>query len=210
MMKNDVPILFGRFLSPYVRRVGISLNILGISFEHSVISAVDDEEKREAVNPVGRVPALQLENGKILIESSAILDHYDEAVGPARALVPISGERRREALQILAVTTGAIDRSMTANAERRRAVPEPGRIDRLLRQCKQGFELLEQKLKGKDYFDGNSLLQTDITCATAFSFVNHIFPATLPDSDFPTIAALSKNSESMDAFIAARIDTDNK
>jgi glutathione S-transferase len=87
MMKNDVPILFGRFLSPYVRRVSISLNILGISFEHSVISAVDDEEKREAVNPVGRVPALQLENGKILIESSAILDHYDEAVGPARALV---------------------------------------------------------------------------------------------------------------------------
>jgi glutathione S-transferase len=182
MMKNDVPILFGRFLSPYVRRVGISLNILGISFEHSVISAVDDEEKREAVNPVGRVPALQLENGKILIESSAILDHYDEAVGPARALVPISGERRREALQILAVTTGAIDRSMTANAERRRAVPEPGRIDRLLRQCKQGFELLEQKLKGKDYFDGNSLIVTSRQSPHCQKIVKAWTPSSQPAS----------------------------
>ena len=209
-MRNEVPLLFGKFLSPYVRRVGVSLNILEISFARSVISAIDDEKKREAVNPVGRVPALQLESGEILIESSAILDHYDQVVGPARALVPIAGEGRRKALQILAVATGAIDRSMTANAERRRAVPEPGRTDRLLRQCKQGFELLEQKLKGKAYFDGNSLQQTDITCATGFRFVNHIFPATLSDSDFPSIAALSKRCESMEAFIAARIDTDSK
>jgi glutathione S-transferase len=209
-MRNEVPLLFGKFLSPYVRRVGVSLNILGISFERSVISAVDDEVKREAVNPVGRVPALQLESGEILIESSAILDHYDELVGSTRALIPISGKGRRQALQILAVATGAIDRSMAANAERRRAVPEPGRTDRLLRQCKQGFDLLEQKLKVRDYFDGNSLQQTDITCAIGFSFVNHIFPATLPDSDFPSITALSKRCESMEAFIAARIDTDSK
>jgi len=98
---------------------------------------------------------------------------------------------------------------MAANAERRRAAPEPARLERLLRQCGQGFETLEDKLAGRRYFDGNRLQQTDITCAIGFVFVNHIFPGTLPKADFSAIAALSEYCETLDAFIAARIDTDN-
>ncbi len=106
-MTNNTPLLYGKFLSPYVRRVGVSLNILGIAFERSIISAIDDESKREAVNPVGRVPALRLESGEILVDSAAILDHYDELVGPNLALIPTAGNSRRTALQLLAVATGA-------------------------------------------------------------------------------------------------------
>ena len=151
-MINAPPLLYGKFLSPYVRRVGVSLNLLGIVFERSIISAIDDESKRESVNPVGRVPALRLETREVLVDSNAILDYYDELVGPERALIPKAGESRRTALQLLAIATGAIDRSMAANAERRRAVPEEVRKERLLRQCRQGFELLEQKLSDRRYF----------------------------------------------------------
>ena len=147
-MTLTVPLLFGKFLSPYVRRVGVSLNILGIAFERSVISAIDDESKREAVNPVGRVPAMRLESGEILIESAAILDHYDEIAGPSMALIPAAGDSRREALQVLAIATGAIDRSMAANAERRREAPEPARLERLLRQCGQGLKRWKESLQG--------------------------------------------------------------
>ena len=76
---------------------------------------------------------MRLESGGMLIESAAILDHYDEIVEPSMALIPASGDSRREALQVLAIATGAIDRSMAANAERRRAAPEPARLERLLR-----------------------------------------------------------------------------
>ena len=102
-MTGNKPLLYGKYLSPYVRRVGVSLHVLGISFERSIISAIDDEGKREAVNPVGRVPALQLETGEILVDSAAILDHYDEMVGPKLALVPAKGDGRRAALQLLAM-----------------------------------------------------------------------------------------------------------
>ncbi len=208
-MINAPPLLYGKFLSPYVRRVGVSLNLLGIVFERSIISAIDDESKRESVNPVGRVPALRLETGEVLVDSNAILDYYDELVGPERALIPKAGESRRTALQPLAIATGAIDRSMAANAERRRAVPEEVRKERLLRQCRQGFELLEQKLSDRRYFDGNKLQQTDITSAVGFGFVNHIFPDTLPIDEFPALAGLSARCETMDGFIAAAIASDN-
>ena len=205
-MTGNKPLLYGKYLSPYVRRVGVSLHVLGISFERSIISAVDDEGKREAVNPVGRVPALQLETGEILVDSAAILDHYDEMVGPKLSLVPATGDCRRTALQLLAIATGAIDRSMTANAERRRTAPEDGRKERLLRQCRQGFEMLEEKLAGQRYFDGNRLQQTDITCSVGFGFVNHIFPGTLPKGDFPALAGLVKHCEALTAFVNASID----
>ncbi|MDU8944330.1 glutathione S-transferase family protein [Ovoidimarina sediminis] len=202
MITND-PILFGRLLSPYVRRVAVSLNLLGIEFSHVVVSAIGDESKREAINPVGRVPALQLSSGEVLIDSAAILDHFDEVVGPERALIPVSGSERRDALRRIAIATGAIDRAMTANAERRRDNPDPVRIDRLLRQCRQGFEALE---RDQDFFDGARLRQPDITSAVGFTFVNHIFPGTLQQDDLPGLWSATGQAEALAEFRAAQID----
>lgn len=205
-MTSGMPVLYGMFLSPYVRRVAVSLNVFGIPFEHRAISAVGDEREREGVNPVGRVPALQLPSGEVLVDSAAILDHLDEVAGPERALIPSSGVGRRRALQQLAIATGAIDRAMTANAERRREIPDPARIDRLLRQCQQGFEALERELGGRDQFDDSGLRQPDITAAVGFSFVNHIFPGTLSGSALPGLWSATRRSEALVEFQAAQFD----
>ncbi len=205
-MTGSLPVLFGKFLSPYVRRVGVTMHVLGMPFERSVISAIDDEAKREAVNPVGRVPALSLVSGEVLIDSVAILDYLDELAGQDRALVPHSGKSRRDALQSLAIATGAIDRAMTANAERRRADPDATRIERLLRQCRQGFDVLEERLHGRRFFNRDALQQTDITAAIGFRFVNHIFPGTLPDGELPALLELSRRCEEMEAFRLAEIE----
>ena len=205
-MTSGMPVLFGMFLSPYVRRVAVSLNVFGIPFEHRVVSAVGDEREREGVNPVGRVPARQLPQGEVLVDSAAILDHFDEVAGPERALIPASGVGRRRALQQLAIATGAIDRAMTANAERRREIPDPARIDRLLRQCRQGFEALEHELGGRDYFDNSGLRQPDITAAVGFSFVNHVFPGTLSDSALPGLWSATRRAEALVEFQAAQFD----
>lgn len=199
------PTLYGKNLSPYVRRVAVSMNVLGYSFQHKVISAITDQDEREAVNPVGRVPALRLASGEVLIDSNAILDHFDELAGPERALIPKSGERRRTSLRRLAIATGAIDRSMTANGERRRKVPEPERIEGLLRQSRQGFCALEEELCQRLFFDGNRLGQVDISTAIGFRFVNHIFPGTLAPEQLPGIANLSKRCEAMAAFKSSDI-----
>jgi len=146
----SAPVLLGRFLSPYVRRVAVTLNHFGMAFERSIISAVGDEQARERANPVGRVPALILASGETLIDSAAILDYLDELAGSDRAIIPPKGEARRAALRQIALATGAIDRAMAANAERRR--PElqhdPLRQERLLRQARQGFDALERDLDG--------------------------------------------------------------
>ena len=94
--------LIGHYDSPFVRRVGISLHILGMPFERQLLSVFSNADELRSYNPVGRVPALVLDDGEVLIDSAAILDHLDEVVGPQRALMPGSGKARRDALQTTA------------------------------------------------------------------------------------------------------------
>src|SRR5215212_2587418 len=96
-------ILVGQFDSPFVRRVAVSLHMLQLPFTRNPISVFGDAEAMRAINPLGRIPSLVLDDGEVLIDSAAILDHLDEVVGRARALLPPSGAPRRAALRISAL-----------------------------------------------------------------------------------------------------------
>ena len=71
-------VLVGRYRSPFTRRVAISLRILDIAYEHLPYTAWSQLEAVRRVNPVGRVPALVLDSGESLFDSTAILDHLDQ------------------------------------------------------------------------------------------------------------------------------------
>ena len=201
-------VLTGRLLSPFVRRVAVTLTHLGIGFERQILSAIDDVAEIERTNPIGRVPALILPGGEILIDSAAILDHFDERAGPERALVPAAGAPRRRALYLLALSCGTIERAMVANAERRRPAPlqMPDRLGRLLRQTCQGFEALDRELAGEDWFIAGHPMQPDITTAVGVTFVRHIFPDLLDTTRIPRLDALTARCEALPAFRAMQID----
>ena len=95
-------ILIGMFDSPFVRRVAVSMKLLGMPFDHRNWSVGKDFELIRQFNPLGRVPTLVQADGSTLIESGAILDFLDDSVGVERALLPRSGEARHEALRIIA------------------------------------------------------------------------------------------------------------
>ena len=68
-------ILVGQYDSPFVRRVAVSLHLLGFGYEHRPWSVFSDADRVATVNPLCRVPVLLLDDGEVLIESGAILDH---------------------------------------------------------------------------------------------------------------------------------------
>ena len=67
-------ILVGQYDSPFVRRVAISLRVLGFAYEHDTRSVFADFDAMRAINPLGRIPSLILPDGETLIDSAAILD----------------------------------------------------------------------------------------------------------------------------------------
>ena len=70
-------ILVGQYDSPFVRRVAVSLRVLGFSYEHDTRSVFGDFDAMRQVNPLGRIPSLVLDGGEVLIDSTAILDWFD-------------------------------------------------------------------------------------------------------------------------------------
>ncbi len=75
-------ILVGQYDSPYVRRVAVSLRVLGFDYEHDRRSVFGDFESMRQTNPLARIPSLVFEDGEVLIDSAAILDWLDETVSP--------------------------------------------------------------------------------------------------------------------------------
>lgn len=196
-------ILIGLFDSPFVRRVAVSLRVLEIPFAHEAWSVGKDFARIRAHNPLGRAPALMLENGEVLIESGAILDYLDELAGPERALLPARGLERRRALKLMALATGAADKALQLVVERAFR-PEDKRhapwTDRCREQCLGALAELEQARTQATHawLLGERLLQPDITLGCALGFIEE--GAGLSLDAYPALRAHRARCEALPAF----------
>jgi glutathione S-transferase len=114
--------LIGVNRSPYTRRVAITLAALGVPYEQRCVSGFGNREEVRGHNPLGRIPALVLDDGETLIDSGAIVDHLDERYGGERPTIPKSGAERRAVLKVAAMMMGACDKGLQA-AYHRNHVP---------------------------------------------------------------------------------------
>ena len=117
-------LLIGVNRSPYTRRVAITLRAYGVPFEQRALSGFADRTEVRARNPLGRIPALVLDNDETLVDSGAIIDHLDEAYGGDRPLTPRAGADRRAVLKVAALMMGACDKGLQAAYTRNHTPPE--------------------------------------------------------------------------------------
>lgn len=80
--------LIGMMDSPYVRRVAISLAVLGLPFEHQSVSVFRHFDTFAKINPVVKAPTFIADDGTLLIDSSLILDYLDHLSPPDKRLIP--------------------------------------------------------------------------------------------------------------------------
>ena len=196
-------ILVGQYDSPYVRRVAISLTQLGLAFERSPLSVFGDADAMREINPLGRVPSLVLNDGEVLVDSSAILDHLDEIAGPGKALIPTKGAERRHALQIIALANGAMDKTIAIGYEQLLRPPElihQPWIDRNKIQRDTALVAIEELIPDHGWFGGERLMQPDITVAAALGYIRFRSNIAGPLAALPKLNRLSKEAEALPAF----------
>jgi glutathione S-transferase len=193
-------ILVGQYDSPFVRRVAVSLRVLGLAYEHDTRSVFGDFDAMRRVNPLGRIPSLILPGGETLIDSAAILDWLDETAGPERALVPSKGPERRRALRLLALAVGTQDKLGAIGFERRMrpaAARWPEWVQRCTTQGEGGLAALDA-----EKWDAPRLDQTQITTACIFRWAQLGVPDLVPSGRYPNLDALSARCEALPEFEA--------
>jgi glutathione S-transferase len=204
-------ILIGMFDSPFVRRVAVSMKLLWVPFEHRNWSIGKDFELIRQFNPLGRVPTLVQPDGEALFESGAILDYLDEQVGPERALLPRSGEPRRESLRLIAAAIGAAEKGVSQVYESAFRPPEKRYrpwVERCHTQMHAALAQLDRACQSRnsDWLIGSSLSQADITSTCVYTFLSDALGINRDGIAYPGLSALAERCEAMPEFRAVRAE----
>jgi len=96
--------------SPFGRKIKLAIGILGLDNEVTIEKAdpTDAGDSLRKQNPLGKIPALIVENGTVLYDSPVILEYLDHRAGGAK-IVPEEPEARFAALTLQALCDGILD-----------------------------------------------------------------------------------------------------
>ena len=78
--------LIGMLDSPYVRRVAVTLQLLGLPFEHRSVSGFRGFAHFAAINPVVKAPKLVCDDGTLLLDSNLIIDCAETLAAPGEGV----------------------------------------------------------------------------------------------------------------------------
>jgi len=99
--------------SPFVRKIRIAANVLGLDRDIATEPAdtMNPSDSVRAQNPLGKIPALLLEDGTVLFDSRVILEYLDHRAGGGR-IIPRDADARFSALRLQALADGVMDASV--------------------------------------------------------------------------------------------------
>lgn len=196
--------LIGMLDSPYVRRVAISLQLLGLPFEHQPLSVFRTFDRFRAINPVVKAPTLVCDDGTILMDSTLILD-YAEALAAPRSLMPRGLAERQAALRALGLALAACEKSVQLVYERMRPAEkqhEPW-VARVTGQMHDAYGALEAQLSPQPPGERRQIDAAEIAIAVAWHFTRSTLPGIIGDTAHPKLCALSAWAEQLPEFRAA-------
>ena len=101
--------LFSSQASPYARKTRVVAEELGLSSRIRVVRAQPRSDVTfHSINPARRIPALQLANGTVLVDSRVICEYFDHLAGGAK-LFPTAGAIRWESITLQALGDALCD-----------------------------------------------------------------------------------------------------
>jgi glutathione S-transferase len=201
--------LIGMLDSPYVRRVAISLQCLGLPFEHRPVSVFRAIAEFQAINPVVKAPTLVCDDGTVLMDSSLILE-YAESLAQAqgrRSLMPGTLSARQADLRVIGLGLAACEKSVQRIYERGLRPAEKQHepwVERVTGQLLAAFAGLETEVARRPLpVTTAQLTQAAITTGISWHFVQQMLPEIVPATRFATLAAFSAQAEALAPFRAA-------
>lgn len=202
--------LIGMLDSPFVRRVAVTAQYLGIPYQHNPLSIFKGYDEFRQVNPLVKVPTLVCDDGTMLVDSTLIIDFFESICTNGKSLMPDNIADRARALQVIGVALVAMEKIaqlIYEKTQRPKELQHGPWIGRLTEQLHSAVEQMEAVVgDGSAWIFGSDISQADITVAIAWRFSQHAVPRRVPADEFPALAAFSARAEALPEFIACPLD----
>jgi len=199
--------LIGMLDSPYVRRVAISLQLLGLRFEHQSISVFSTFALFQRINPVVKAPSLVCDDGEVLMDSTLILEYAETLATPSKSLRPAGIPGHQHALRVVGLALAACEKSVQIIYERNLRPAEKQHepwVSRVTGQLLAAYDALESELHRRPLaVTSDTLNQAGVSAAVAWHFTQMMLPEVIIASDHPTLHEFSAQAELLPEFRAA-------
>lgn len=106
--------------SPYVRKVLVTALLGGthdrLELVRATLTPIAPSAEVQKVNPIGKIPALLLDDGTAIYDSPVICEYMD-SLSTGTRLIPASGPERWQALTLNALCDGLLEAAQLIRAE---------------------------------------------------------------------------------------------
>ena len=187
--------------SPFARKVRVMLLEKNAPHELEVVDLWVPSDYPQT-NPVGKVPALKLDDGRVLVNSPLIADYIDGRF-PQPRLIPADPDQRLDARRWEALADATMDAAVASIYEARfhdEAKRSREFLDRQRSKLDRGFAELERMLGGRQWCVGNAMSVADIAIACHIAFISLRRPEFFPQERYPGLARLAREMGARDSM----------
>jgi len=184
--------------SPYVRKVTVTAIETGLDKRiERIFTMPASAPDLPNDNPLGKVPALIMDNGEPLIDSPVIVEYLD-SLHSGTKIVPTSGDARWKALRLQALADGMLDAAVLRLMETRRPANEQSKawMERQRTVVHRGLDWLEQHAGELD----ESLTIGNITAAIVGDYLDFRFGSDDWRKERPKLAQWQKRFAARPSF----------
>ena len=199
--------LIGMLDSPYVRRVAVSLQLLGLRFEHQPVSVFSTFSQFQKINPVVKAPSLVCDDGVVLMDSTLILQYAEAMAAPRASLMPRGTAELKRSLRITGLALAACEKSVQIVYEHELRPSEKLHqpwLSRVTGQLLAAYGALEAELTHQPLAASRAGIdQAGVSTAIAWHFTQQMLPQVVLAANYPALQAFSREAEALREFLAA-------
>ena len=169
--------LIGSLASPYTRKVRVVLAEKKIDYDFEIDNPWKADARAGKLNPLGKVPVLELDDGRTLFDSRVIVGFLDNA-SPIARLVPAGNRERVEARRWEALADGVLDAGVLARIENQREAKLRNApwIERQMGKVRAGLAAMDSELDDKLWCVGNGYTLADIAVGVCLGWLDFRYP----------------------------------
>ncbi|UTW12652.1 maleylacetoacetate isomerase [Marinobacterium rhizophilum] len=199
--------LFTYFRSSAAYRVRIALNLKGIEHRLTTVNLLTGEQRGDhylALNPQGLLPALKLDSGELLTQSTAILEYLETAYPqtPLLPADPVAAAQVRAWASLIACDIHPVDNLRVLKyLKGTLQVSDDDKTAWYLHWIREGFDVLESQLKAAPYCNGAEVTLADLYLIPQ---VYNALRFKLDMAAYPKIQSIWEACNRLPAFDAAR------
>lgn len=167
--------LYASLTSPYARKVRICLVEKGLDYDFVVEAPSDPNANAVRLNPLGKVPVLQCDDGEVVFNSPMIVEYIDTLEGVA--LIPVTA-RRLHVQRWHALGDGIIDAVVARMLELRRGIEyqDATLIQKQETKVAAALSFADEHYNDSEFLEGGQFSLADIVFAVALEYIDFRYP----------------------------------